>query len=84
VAHHPAKGVEEVTLSFTCEGKTTEIALSEAAAPCTTAKLLAVLPASVDLHCAKIAGNRILLHAPFVESLVAAADVTTVGPGAFI
>jgi hypothetical protein len=43
-----------------------------------------VLPASVDLHCAKIAGNRILLHAPFVESLVAAADVTTVGPGAFI
>jgi hypothetical protein len=74
----------ELVLSFACEGETLEIALSEAGAPRTAAKLLAALPARVDLHCAKIAGNHILWHAPFVEALEAAADVMTMGPGAFI
>ncbi len=50
----------ELVLSFACEGETLEIALSEAGASRTTAKLLAALPARVDLHCAKIAGNHIL------------------------
>ncbi len=74
----------ELVLSFACEGETLEIALSEAGASRTTAKLLAALPARVDLHCAKIAGNHILWHAPFVEATEAAADVMTMGPGAFI
>ncbi len=74
----------ELVLSFACAGETLEIALSEAGAPRTAAKLIAALPARVDLHCAKIAGNHILWHAPFVEALEAAADVMTMGPGAFI
>lgn len=77
-------GGNEITLSFACEGETLGIALAEAGVPRTTAKLLAALPARVDLHCAKIAGNHILWHAPFVEGLEAAADVMTMGPGAFI
>ena len=42
------------------------IALDADRAPRTAAALLASLPAEIDLHCAKIAGNHILWHAPFV------------------
>jgi len=53
-------------------------------APQTTAALLRSLPARIDLHCAKIAGNHILWHAPFVVDAEATGDVMQVPPGGFL
>jgi len=60
------------------------IRLDAVHAPRTAAALLAALPARIDLHCAKIAGNHILWHAPFVVDAEATSDVMTVPPGGFL
>jgi len=60
------------------------IALDSGRAPRTVAALLASLPAEIDLHCAKIAGNHILWHAPFVVDAEATGDVMQVPPGGFL
>lgn len=60
------------------------IRLEAAHAPRTLAALLASLPATIDLHCAKIAGNHILWHAPFVVDAEATGDVMQVPPGGFL
>ncbi|HEV7370425.1 hypothetical protein [Arenibaculum sp.] len=60
------------------------IALDGAAAPRTTAALLACLPLGLDVHCAKIAGNHIFWHAPFVCEVEAATDVLAVPTGGFL
>jgi hypothetical protein len=60
------------------------IALDAGRAPRTKAALLASLPAEIDLHCAKIAGNHILWHAPFVVDAEATGDVMQVPPGGFL
>ncbi|MFM8991208.1 MAG: hypothetical protein ACKOUS_16675, partial [Alphaproteobacteria bacterium] len=60
------------------------IALDAGRAPRTAAALLASLPAEIDLHCAKIAGNHILWHAPFVVDAEATGDVMQVPPGGLL
>lgn len=60
------------------------IALDARHAPRTAGALLASLPARIDLHCAKIAGNHILWHAPFVVDAEATGDVMQVPPGGFL
>jgi hypothetical protein len=60
------------------------IRLDPAHAPRTAAALLAALPARIDLHCAKIAGNHILWHAPFVVDAEATSDVMAIPPGGFL
>jgi len=71
-------------LRFAAEGERFEIALERAGAPRTIETLCAHLPMRADLHCAKIAGNHILWHAPFVVDAEGATDVMTVEPGAFL
>lgn len=60
------------------------IALDTRRAPRTASSLLASLPSAIDLHCAKIAGNHILWHAPFVVDAEATGDVMQVPPGGFL
>jgi len=71
------------TLVFKVEGVEHEIELTDAHAPKTLAKLVAALPATVDIHCAKIAGSHIMWPVPFVERLESASDVLAMPPGAF-
>ncbi len=73
-----------MALILSAEGVRVEIALDIAAAPRTAQALVDSLPARVDLHCAKIAGDQILWPAPFVMPLESARDIQGVGPGAFI
>lgn len=73
-----------MNLKFQCHGETVLIQLDRQAAPRTVAALLARLPADVDLHCAKIAGDQILFPLPFVVDLEQDADVAGVDPGSLI
>ena len=74
----------ELTLALKVDGTELTIALDDRRAPRTAAALLASLPAVVDLHCAKIAGNHLFWHAPFVVPLEAAADVMAAAPGSLL
>lgn len=78
---HPSAAVP---LSLSVGDDVVAIALDSQAAPRTAERLLASLPARIDLHCAKIAGNHILWHAPFVEPLEGGEDVMAMAPGAFL
>lgn len=71
-------------LSFAAEGERFEIVLDRSSASRTVETLCAHLPMRADLHCAKIAGNHILWHAPFVVDAEGTTDVMTVAPGAFL
>ena len=71
------------TLIFKVEGAEHEIELDGAHAPHTLAKLMAALPATVDIHCAKIAGSHIMWPVPFVASVEGGSDVLAMPPGAF-
>ncbi|MBO1326110.1 hypothetical protein K2X14_09895 [Acetobacter sp. TBRC 12305] len=61
-----------------------EIELFTDRAPRTLGKLLATLPAKLDIHCAKIAGQHIFWHAPLVEDAEQDADILTLKPGSFL
>jgi hypothetical protein len=71
------------TLTFRVDGAEHEIALDGAHAPGTLAGIIAALPATVDVHCAKIAGSHIMWPVPVLERLETAADVLAMPPGAF-
>jgi hypothetical protein len=71
-------------IHFNYDGIAHEIELAPQQSPRTVAALLATLPAQLDLHCAKIAGQHIFWHAPFVEELEAATDIMTLPAGSFL
>jgi hypothetical protein len=71
------------TLIFKVDGVEHEIELADAYAPKTLAKVLANTPATIDIHCAKIAGSHIMWPTPFVERAESAADVLDMQPGSF-
>src|SRR5215470_7494720 len=71
------------TLIFKVDGTEHEIELDGAHAPRTLAKIVDTLPATVDVHCAKIAGSHIMWPVPVVERVETASDVLAMPPGAF-
>jgi hypothetical protein len=71
-------------LVLTTEVGELPIVLDAPAARETTAALMACLPLRLDVHCAKIAGNHIFWHAPFLCEVEAATDVLAVPPGGFL
>ena len=71
------------TLIFKVDGVEHEIELDDTHAPKTLAKVLASTPATIDIHCAKIAGSHIMWPVPFVERAESAADVLDMQPGSF-
>ena len=71
------------TLIFRVDGVGHQIALEPSHAPKTLAKVIAALPAKVDVHCAKIAGSHIMWPVPVVERAEKASDVLAMPPGAF-
>lgn len=73
-----------MNLKLQCHGETVLIQLDRPAAPRTVDALLTHLPARVDLHCAKIAGDQMLFPLPFVVDLEQGADVAGVDPGSLI
>ena len=60
------------------------IACDTARAPRTLAALSTTLPAALQLHTPKIAGQHIYWHAPFVEDAEGGVDVMEAQPGAFL
>jgi hypothetical protein len=74
-SHRLTLSTPDVTLPILLEGDR---------APRTANALLASLGSRIDLHCAKIAGNHILWHAPFVVDAEATGDVMQVPPGGFL
>jgi hypothetical protein len=70
-------------LVFKVDGVEHEIELDATHAPKTLAKVAAALPATIDVHCAKIAGSHIMWPVPFVERVEKASDVLAMPPGAF-
>lgn len=65
-------------------GDSWRIACDTARAPRTLASLAATLPAALQLHTPKIAGQHIYWHAPFVEDAEGGVDVMEARPGAFL
>ena len=72
------------TLFFKLEGQSHEIELYPELAPQTIGKLIANLPAKLDIHCAKIAGQHIFWHAPVVTDIEKAQDILTLPAGTFL
>jgi len=72
------------SLIFKLGSQDHEIELSPEKAPKTLAKLLATLPADLDIHCAKIAGQHIFWHAPFISDLEQAHDILCLPAGSFL
>jgi hypothetical protein len=71
------------TLIFRVDGVGHQIALEPSHAPKILTKVIAALPARVDVHCVKIAGSHIMWPVPFVEHAEKASDALTMPPGAF-
>ena len=72
------------SLFLTAEGERIEIVLDLKTSPNTIAALIATLPARLDLHCAKIAGDQILWPTPVLLPLENPRDIQNSKPGAFI
>lgn len=72
------------SLFFTLDGASHEIELYPDLAPVTIGKLVASLPATLDIHCAKIAGQHIFWHAPVVADIEKPADILTLPAGTFL
>lgn len=72
------------TIYFKLDGTKHEIELFPDSAPQTIGKLLATLPAKLDIHCAKIAGQHIFWHAPIVIDIERAQDILTLPAGTFL
>lgn len=72
------------SLSFTLDGVAHEIELYVDLAPVTIGKVVAHLPATLDIHCAKIAGQHIFWHAPVVADIEKPADILTLPAGTFL
>ncbi|OBZ94804.1 hypothetical protein ADU59_13355 [Pararhizobium polonicum] len=72
------------SIYFRFDGQDHEIALATDLAPDAIGKLLASMPAVVDIHCAKIAGQHIFWHAPFLADVEKATDILTLPAGTFL
>ncbi len=72
------------SLLFRAEGECVEIRLDTASAPHTLRALADLLPMALDLHCAKIAGDQVIFHVPFVLPLEGALSINAIPPAAFI
>lgn len=72
------------SLFFTLDGVAHEIELFPDIAPVTIGKVIANLPARLDIHCAKIAGQHIFWHAPVVADIEKPADILTLPAGTFL
>jgi hypothetical protein len=72
------------SLFFRLDGKAHEIELFPDLAPQTIGKLISTLPAELDIHCAKIAGQHIFWHAPVVADIEKAQDILTLPAGTFL
>lgn len=72
------------SLYFTLDGVAHEIELYPEFAPVTIGKIIAHLPATLDIHCAKIAGQHIFWHAPVVADIEKPADILTLPAGTFL
>jgi len=72
------------SLFFLLDGQSHEIELFPDYAPKTLGKLLQHLPLEIDIHCAKIAGQHIFWHAPFVSDLEQAQDIHALPAGTFL
>ncbi|MEO1106204.1 MAG: hypothetical protein AAFW98_21130, partial [Pseudomonadota bacterium] len=70
-------------LTFEVEGKAHTLTIEETASPVTLSHLLAALPLTADIHCAKIAGSHIMWPVPFLCRSEGARDVLEMPPGAF-
>lgn len=71
-------------LDFLVDDVRLQISCDLARAPRTLAALAATLPAALQLHTPKIAGQHIYWHAPFVEGAEGGVDVMEARPGAFL
>jgi hypothetical protein len=72
------------TIFFKLDGVAHEIELFVDSAPLTIGKVIASLPAKLDVHCAKIAGQHIFWHAPVVADIEKATDILTLPAGTFL
>ncbi|MFD1199910.1 hypothetical protein ACFQ3K_16560 [Brucella gallinifaecis] len=72
------------SIYFRFEGQDHEIELATEHSPLAIGKLLASMPSSVDIHCAKIAGQHIFWHAPFLADVEKATDILTLPAGTFL
>ncbi|MEM8856520.1 MAG: hypothetical protein AAGD34_22710 [Pseudomonadota bacterium] len=70
-------------LTFETGGKAHTLTLDPAASPNTLSHLLAALPLTADIHCAKIAGSHIMWPVPFLCRSEGGRDVLEMPPGAF-
>ena len=70
-------------LVFKADGVEREIEVDGRQAPETLRKVLGALPATIDIHCAKIAGSHIMWPVPFVQAVEKACDVLSMPPGSF-
>lgn len=70
-------------LIFRVEGEDHPIELADGFAPETLRAVIGLVPASIDIHCAKIAGSHIMWPVPFLARMEAAQDVLSMPPGAF-
>lgn len=71
-------------LDFVIGEERWRIACDPQRAPRTLAALAATLPAELQLHTPKIAGQHVYWHAPFVEDAEGGVDVMEARPGAFL
>ncbi|ATN35994.1 hypothetical protein ACO34A_19495 [Rhizobium sp. ACO-34A] len=72
------------SIYFKLAGEAHEIELFPDLAPQTIGKLVSSLPAKLDIHCAKIAGQHIFWHAPIVSDIEKAQDILTLPAGTFL
>ena len=72
------------TLIFACEGQEHEIELVDRPGSPTLDQLTAWLPASVTIHCAKIAGCHIYWPSPILAGLEEGTDIHRLPPGSFL
>lgn len=72
------------TLIFTCEGQDHEIELIDRADSDTLRQLVEWLPASITIHCAKIAGCHIYWPSPILAALEEGTNIHELPPGSFL
>lgn len=72
------------SIFFVYNGQSHEIELAPHLSPITLRLLVDSLPARIDIHCAKIAGQHIFWHAPFLAKLETAQDIMTLPAGTFL
>lgn len=71
-------------LDFVIGDDSWRIACDPSRAPRTLSALAAILPAPLQLHTPKIAGQHVYWHAPFVQDAEGGVDVMEAHPGAFL